>query len=74
MSILTRIKKLMALPRVERNARIKRGLQDRTSIYLYERLGNWVNRGRTRFMVDYRPDSHVDFDRNPDYDALFEGW
>jgi hypothetical protein len=48
--------------------------KNRISHYLYYFLGNWINTGRTRFQVDYRPDSHYVFDRYPQFNESFETW
>jgi hypothetical protein len=72
--MLTRIKTLLALPKPKRNAKIMRSLRNRTSLCLYKVMADWVNRSRTRFAIEFRPDSHYDFQRCTDYETLFQAW
>ena len=73
-----RIESLLKLPAPERNAKIKRGLRNRSQLYLskviYSSLGYWLNRTNSRYILEFRPDSHYDFNRFSDYGSLLECW
>jgi Macrocin-O-methyltransferase (TylF) len=72
--MLTKIMALVRLPAPERKAKLQNALRDRTSLYIYKFLGEWLNGGKTRFVVDFRPDSHYNFNRFGDYELLLRGW
>lgn len=69
---------IMSLAPAERSARIKRGLRNRSRFYVdrlvYSTFGHWLNRTNSRYMLEFRPDSHFDFDRYPDFEPLFNSW
>jgi len=70
----TEIRRLLDLPPGQRNAKIRSGLRDRSSSYLYRLLGGWLNGSKTRFLLDFRPDSHYNFNNVAGYEALLNGW
>jgi O-methyltransferase len=76
--MLTKLKALLELPQAERNAKVRRGLRNRYEDYLseiiYSTVGYWLNRTRSRYMLDYRPDSHYNLNRFGDYERLLNGW
>jgi hypothetical protein len=71
---MSRITALWALPAEQRKAKIRRALADRLSLYLYRILGAWLNPNRTRFALEFRPDSHYEFNRFEDFEPLLQGW
>src|SRR5262249_54850936 len=72
--MLKKIRTLLDLPASQRKAKIQSGLRDRTSSCLYRYLGSWLNGSKTRFQLDFRPDSHYNFNNVGDYEALLKGW
>jgi hypothetical protein len=72
--MLRRIRAILDLPAAERRAKIQRALRDRTSSQLYKYIGNWMNRSKSRFLLDFRPDSHYNFDRFVDFEPLMKQW
>jgi hypothetical protein len=76
--MLMKAKALLDLPQVERSDKIRRALRNRYQDYLskivYSTLGYWLNRIASRYMLEYRPDSHCDFQRCGDYERLLNGW
>jgi hypothetical protein len=76
--MLRAIESLLKLPATERNAKIKRGLRNRSQRYLakaiYSSLGYWLNRTNSRYILEFRPDSHHDFNWPSDYGPLLECW
>lgn len=76
--MLRRLKRLLELPAQERNARIRVGLSYRfhvfTSKAIYTTVGYWLNRTRSRYILEFRPDSHCDFSRPDNYKALLKLW
>ena len=72
--MLRKLKTLWDLPAAARKSKIQQALRNRTSSYLYNVFGNWVNWGNTRFSLDFRPDSHHDLNRLADYESLLRGW
>ena len=71
---MPKIISLLTLGASERRAKIRRAIKDRFSIFLYRSLGAWLNSDRTRFVVDFRPDSHYQFKRFEDFGSLVRAW
>ncbi len=78
MTTLTKIGSILKLPRAERNEKIKSGIRNRSrataSKLVYSTLGYWLNRHPHRFMLEFRPDSHVDSRLIEGYEALMPAW
>jgi len=76
--MLQKLRTLLALPGQERNAKIKLVLGYRFHLWIsrliYSTGGYWLNRTRSRYMLEYRPDSHCDFDTFKDYQSLLKLW
>ena len=71
---MSRITALWALPAQQRKVKIQRALADRVSVFLYRFFGAWLNASRARFALEFRPDSHYEFDRLGDFEPLMKGW
>jgi hypothetical protein len=52
----------------------RRGTRLVTTTVAFSSLGYWTNRVRFPLSIEHRPDSHYEFDRYPDYRALFQSW
>lgn len=76
--MLMKVKALLDLPQAQRNAKIKRGLRNRyhdsLSKLIYSTAGYWLNRARSRYILEFRPDSHYDLRQFGDYEQLLKGW
>ena len=77
-NMLPRLKALAELPAAQRKTKIKNGLSNRfyrhLSNLIYSTVGHWLNRSRSRFMLEYRPDSHFDSGHFRGYSPLLAGW
>jgi hypothetical protein len=76
--MLAKVKTILSLPRTERTTQIKIVLRNRYHDYLsriiYSTVGYWLERTRSRYILEYRPDSHYDFEQLGDYEQLLKGW
>src|SRR5215472_12260990 len=79
MQYFSKLKTLMELPNAERSAKIRRAVGRRTRRFLdaamYSYIAPRLNRSTfARYSIGYKPDSHCDFGRIPNYSQLFKLW
>ena len=75
---LTKLNAIKSLPAEERSTKIKHAVRNRFNLYssklIYSTVGYWLNRTRSRYMLELRPDSHTRARGYSDFDTLFEAW
>jgi hypothetical protein len=73
-----KLEAVLRMPADERNSRIKRAFKSRWQLYtskvIYSTFGYWLNRRRSRYIFEFRPDSHYEFSKFDDYNALLDIW
>lgn len=66
------------MPAAARNARIRRAFKNRSQLYssivIYSSFGYWLNRTRSRYILEFRPDSQSEFCGIEGYEALLKTW
>lgn len=76
--MLRKLKTFLKMPASERNTRFKQAVKNRSNLYtskaVYSTVGYWLNKRPSRFMLEFRPDSHFDFDGFSDYQPLLNFW
>ena len=78
MSTFSKIKAVIKMPRDERNAAVKRIIHTKTQFFLdtaiFSTVGEWTNTGRSRFIIEHRPDFHTHSNGIRNYTELIKGW